>query len=159
MAINVSQALVGAGLRQTASKDAATARGSPRVRAEGPEDIEVPVADPVRVQPRSAAGSEGVAAAAEAAARAAEEVDPTALVRAVEEANVVAEAALRASHRSVEFRHDDSSGRITITIKEERNGEEVSKQIPPSQFLKMVERLRDMAERTRPRGALLELDV
>lgn len=155
MAINVSQALVGAGLRQAAAKDAATARGSPRIRAEGPEDIEVPVADPVRVPPRSA----GVEATVEAAARAAEEVDPTALVRAVEEANVVAEAALRASHRSVEFRHDDRSGRITITIKEEHNGEEVSKQIPPSQFLKMVERLRDMAERTRPRGALLELDV
>ena len=147
MGINVSLASVG--ISQNAAPDAASARGSPRgTRVDPPERIEALQ----RAPDKSEGVPDGVPGAADPA-------DSKSLIKAIEEANAVAEVALRASHRSVEFSHDDTSGRITITIKEEVDGKEVSRQIPPSQFLKIVERLRDVAERSRPRGALFDLDV
>ena len=71
----------------------------------------------------------------------------------------LAESALRATNRSIEFAHDEGSGRMTITIKEEVDGEEVSRQIPPNHFLKVVERLKQINEGLfAPRGALIDTD-
>ena len=87
-------------------------------------------------------------------------IDPTQLTRAVEQANSASEAVLRAKNRSIEFDYDDRSGRVTMTIKEEFNGREVTRQIPPDEFLSMVERLKGYSEGDElPAGTLLSLDV
>ena len=86
-------------------------------------------------------------------------VDPALMTRAVEQANTAAEAALRATNRSVNFQYDDRSGRVKMTITEERNGKEVTRQIPPDDFLDMVDRLQGYADGSElPRGTLLNLD-
>jgi len=87
------------------------------------------------------------------------EVDPAIVPRAVKQANALAETALRAQNRSVEFRFREDTNRITMTITEEVNGEEVVRQIPPKQFLELVEKLQSLAESTDgPRGTLLSID-
>ena len=52
--------------------------------------------------------------------------DPALVTRAVEQANVAAETAMRAKNRSVEFGFDMESGRVTMLIREELNGSEVT---------------------------------
>lgn len=156
MAINFNQAFAAQPIRTPAAGDTlANQRGSP------PKAEAAPVAEAESsAEARKAAEpTEGVpeGGLSAALAREAEQVD---LTRAVEQANALAESALRATNRSIMFEKDDTSGRVKITIREEVNGEEVTRQIPPSQFLKVVERLRqlntDGAEP--PRGTLISVD-
>jgi hypothetical protein len=87
------------------------------------------------------------------------EVDPAVVPRAVKQANALAETALRAQNRSVEFSFREDTNRVTMTIREEVNGEEVIRHIPPKQFLDLVEKLQSLAETTDgPRGTLLSID-
>jgi uncharacterized FlaG/YvyC family protein len=87
------------------------------------------------------------------------EVDPAIVPRAVEQANALAETVMRSENRSVEFRFREDTNRITMTITEEVNGEEVVRQIPPKQFIDLVEKLQSLAESASgPRGTLLNID-
>lgn len=150
MAINVNQAL---NIRAPVSETAAAPRGSPRSVS--------PPATRTDLGTHGAAALQAAIAAEPGAhpAEAAREIDAASLDKAVEQANAIAEATLRATNRSVEFSRDRDSGRVTITITEEVNGEEVSRQIPPSEFLRILEKLKDLAEGNQPRGALVDLDV
>lgn len=156
MAINVNQALAGQPLRVPAAGESlAQQRSAPRVASAAP----VAPAESSADARKAAEATEGVpqSGLSAALARKAEQVD---LTRAVEQANAIAESALRATNRSVRFDKDDSSGRVTITIKEEVDGEEVTRQIPPSHFLRVVERLRQIADEGEaiPRGAFIRVD-
>ena len=92
-------------------------------------------------------------------AMAMKEVDPAIVPRAVEQANALAETVMRSQNRSVEFSFRENTNRITMTITEEVNGEEVVRQIPPKQFMDLVEKLQSLVEsKDGPRGALLSID-
>ena len=66
---------------------------------------------------------------------------------------------MNSGQRSVEFSFRENTNRITMTITEEVNGEEVVKQIPPKQFIDLVEKLQRLADsQESPRGALLNID-
>jgi uncharacterized FlaG/YvyC family protein len=152
MAINLNQAFVGQSVRVASpSETVAKQRGSPSGSA-------APVAEVEANARANQIADITTAAAPESAvqALAAPEVDATEIVRAVEQANRISDVALRATNRSVKFaRHD--TGRVTITIREEVNGKEVVREIPPSQFLKVVERLEAFNHEGGPRGALLDV--
>jgi uncharacterized FlaG/YvyC family protein len=93
-------------------------------------------------------------------AMAASEVEASTMIKAVEQANEVAKSALRATNRSIEFGVHDRSGRMTITIREEINGHEVRREIPPKEFLRVLETLQNIgSESSEVRGALVNLDA
>lgn len=155
MAINVNQAFAAQSIRTPAAGESlANQRGSPQKAASAPvAEAESSAEARKAAEPTEGTPENGLSAAL---TREAEQVD---LTRAVEQANALAETALRATNRSVMFEQDDTSGRVKITIKEEVDGEEVTRQIPPSQFLKVVERLRALQDgETPPRGALISVD-
>ena len=104
----------------------------------------------------SAASESGVQAAIMSA-----EVDPVHVKRAVSEANDIAKSHFSTNDRQVEFGVHQPSGRITITIREELNGETIEREIPPKAFLKLYERLK--ASKTSSdveptRGTLIDTD-
>jgi hypothetical protein len=123
-------------------------------------DSAAPVGETERKEPTKAdntLGSPGPENGFEAVALSS--TDPALLTRAVEQANAAAEAAMRAKNRSVEFGLDSESGRVTMLIREERNGSEVTRQIPPDTFLQMVERLQGFQEgQDLPPGTFFSLD-
>lgn len=83
------------------------------------------------------------------------------LMKAVEEANSLAEIAFEQRERSVRFSRDEDSGRLVMTIREKASGEEDVRQLPPESFLKMLERLREArgeGDGQRP-PALLDLNA
>lgn len=156
MAINFNQAFSAQPIRTPAAGESlANQRGSPQKAASAPvAEAESSVEARKAAEPTEGQSESGLSVAL---SREAEQVD---LTRAVEQANALAESALRATNRSIMFEKDDTSGRVKITIKEEVNGEEVTRQIPPSQFLKVVERLRQLSDdgAQPPRGALISVD-
>ena len=82
-------------------------------------------------------------------------------MKAVEEANSLAEIAFEQRERSVRFSRDEDSGRLVMTIREKASGEEDVRQLPPESFLKMLERLREArgeGDGQRP-PALLDLNA
>lgn len=89
-------------------------------------------------------------------------VEETSLMRAVDEANALAEAQLTTRTRSVTFEQHTVSGRQVITIKEEAaNGEVTTRQLPPDSFLRMLERLKEArgeGEEVRP-GTLVDVSA
>lgn len=157
MALNVNQALVGQAVRSPAiGESLANQRGSP------PKKGVEAVGDVESVSQASASAVAADAAGAPSStlqAKLAESAEAVDLNKAVEQANALAESALRATNRSIQFARDEGSGRMTITIREEVDGEEVSRQIPPNHFLKVVERLKQINEGLfTPRGALIDTD-
>ena len=154
MAINFYQAYAGQPIRTSTVGDSSTQRGRAPSETAPVSETEVSSAE----KNANTLGTPGPESGLEAVAMSA--VDPTVMTRAVEQANSVAEVALRAKNRTVAFQYDDRSGRVTMTITEEQNGEEVTRQIPPDDFLDMVERLKGYSEGEElPRGTLLSLDV
>ena len=140
MAINMYQAYAGQPIRTSTVGDSSSNKGRS-------SDSAGPVSAPESAQTDSASdvvGSLGPESGLAASAKAA--VDPAQVTRAVEQANAISETTLRARNRSVEFQYDDGSGRVTMTITEERNGEQVSRQIPPDEFLALAERLKEYAD-------------
>ena len=152
MAINVNQAFAGQPIRTPTVGESLNSKGGSPANATAPAaetDLEEGGIAPPKVEPGSSAtGAEQVSA-------------PQSLDKAVEQANALAEANLRATNRSVTFSKDERSGRIQITIREEGvGGEEVLRQIPPSSFFKLVERLQSLNDDGGPpRGALVDLDI
>lgn len=157
MALNVNQALAGQPLRApTVGESLVNQRGSPPKKG---VDAVGEVQSKSQAQKSAQAAEAAQAPAGGLQAMLAAEAEAVDLNRAVEQANALAESALRATNRSVTFARDDGSGRMTITIREEVDGEEVSRQIPPNHFLKVVERLRQLQESgDAPRGALIDID-
>jgi hypothetical protein len=154
MAINFYQAYAGQPIRTSTVGDSSTQRGRSNSETAPVSETEVSSAE----KTANALGTPGPESGLEALAMSS--VDPALMTRAVEQANAVAETALRAKNRSVNFQFDDRSGRVKMTITEERNGEEVTRQIPPDDFLQMVDRLKGFSEGGElPRGTLLSLDV
>lgn len=152
MAINVNQAFVGQAIRKPSVSESLNPPRGGAVNAAAPAaetDLQEGGVAPPRAEPGGSV-------------RQAEQVHaPQNLDRAVEQANAIAEANLRATNRSVTFSKDDSSGRIQITIREEgADGEEVLRQIPPSSFFRLVERLQSLNDGSDGhRGALVDLDI
>ncbi len=149
MAINVNLAFAGQGVRSASVGESLNkARG-------GPERVSPPASE-TELANASAPRIEAPASDPQAPAK----VEPPSLDKAIEAANAIAESNLRATNRSVTFSKDDRSGRIQITIREKGvNGEEVLRQIPPSSFFKMVERLSSLNENGEAhRGALLDIE-
>jgi uncharacterized FlaG/YvyC family protein len=154
MAINFNQAYAGQPIRSPTVGDSHTRRGQANGEVAPVSKVEMSteanVANTLGA-PSPESGLEAIAMTS---------VDPAQLTRAVEQANAASEAALRAKNRSVQFGVDSRSGRVTMTIREERNGEEVTRQIPPMDFLKMVDRLKGYGEAGElPKGALFDLDA
>jgi uncharacterized FlaG/YvyC family protein len=152
MAINVNQALAGLPIRTPAVGEALNSRGGSPANAAAPAaetDLQEGGIAPPKVVPGSGANTKAQVSA------------PQSLDKAVEQANRLAEANLRATNRSVTFSKDDQSGRIQITIRSEGvDGEEVLRQIPPSSFFKLVERLEALnASEDGHRGALVDLNI
>ncbi len=152
MAINVNQAFAGQGIRRPSVGESLNSRGGSPANATAPAaetDLQEGGIAPPKVEPGSPADP-------------AEQVQaPQSLDRAIEEANAISEANLRATNRSVTFSKDDSSGRIKITIREEGiNGEEVLRQIPPSSFFKLVDKLQSLGDGSGDhQGALVDLEI
>jgi uncharacterized FlaG/YvyC family protein len=154
MAINVYQAYAGQPIRSSTVGDSPARRSPSNVETAPVSEVEVPKAESVA----NTLGAAGPESGLEAVARAS--VDPAQMTRAVEQANAVTETVMRAKNRSIEFGLDQRSGRVTMTIKEERNGEEVTRQIPPDEFLAMVDRLEGYGDAEElPSGTLFSLDV
>jgi len=154
MAINIYQAYSGQPIRSSTVGESPARRGQASGSIAPVSEIEVPKAESAANTlgaPSPESGLEAVALAS---------VDPTLMTRAIEQANAISETALRAKNRSIEFGFDDRSGRVTMTITEELNGREVTHQIPPDEFLSMVDRLQGYNEGEElPTGTLLNLDV
>ncbi len=152
MAINFNQAFVGQSVRVASHSEAvAKQRGGSSGEAPVAEVEANTQANQIADVVNSAAPESAIQAAA------APEVNPAEVARAVEQANRISDVALRATNRSIHFdRH--YTGRVTITIREEVDGEEVVREIPPSEFLKVFERLKEFSgDESGPRGALLNV--
>lgn len=153
MAIRLYQAYAGHSVRSMSA-------GESPVRRSSSSDSAAPVGETERREPAKAdntLGTPGPESGFEAMALSS--VDPALMTRAVEQANAAVETAMRARNRSVEFGFDAQSGRVTMLIREEQNGSEVTRQIPPDTFLKMVERLEGFQEgQDLPPGTLVSLD-
>ena len=155
MAIKLNQAFAGQPLRSSVAGDTPT---SHRVASKGSS---APVGDTEASRAAAAADVVGAVAPENVfEAMAASEVEASTMMKAVEQANEVAKSALRATNRSIEFGVHDRSGRMTITIREEINGHEVRREIPPKEFLRVLETLQNMGpENEEVRGALVNLDA
>jgi len=155
MAIKLNQAFVGQPLRSSVAGEAPT---SHKAASRG---ASAPVGDTETSKAAAVADVVGTVAPDNVfEALAASEVDEGMVIRAIEQANIVAESALRATNRSIEFGVHDRSGRITITIREEINGHEITREIPPEEFLRVVETLKDLGDDVEQvRGALIDLDA
>ena len=155
MAIKINQAGLGFGLRGHGVGEAPSAKRA-SLRAEAK-----PVAQTEQSAAETTADVTGTVAPNNSfEALAASGVDAAQVSRAVEQANDVAESLFRANHRSVEFGFHHDSGRVTITIREEQNGEEVVREIPPRKFLQVAEQLQSMASHGESyRGTLVSLDA
>ena len=153
MAINVYQAYAGQSIRPSSVGESPGRRGQSQETTAAVSEVEAPKGEQVA----QTLGTPGPESGLEAVAMTS--VDPALVTREVEQANAIAESALRAKNRSVHFGFDSGSGRVTMTITEERNGKEVTRQIPPMEFLEMVDRLKGYSEgNDLPKGALLDLD-
>jgi uncharacterized FlaG/YvyC family protein len=154
MAININQAFVGQSVRVASHSEAVA-------KLRGSSSGEAPVAEIESKTEANQIADVVNSAAPESAlqAMAAPEVDPAQVVRAVEQANEISDVAFRATNRSIRFdRH--YTGRVTITIREEIDGEEVVREIPPSEFLKVFERLKEFSgDESGPRGALFNVAI
>lgn len=155
MAIKLNQAFAGQPLRSSVAGDTPTSHRVASKSASGPVgETEAS---------RAAAAADVVGAVAPEnvfEAMAASEVEASTMIKAVEQANEVAKSALRATNRSIEFGVHDRSGRMTITIREEINGHEVRREIPPKEFLRVLETLQNIgSESSEVRGALVNLDA
>jgi uncharacterized FlaG/YvyC family protein len=155
MAIKLNQAFVGQPLRSSVAGEAPT---SHKAASRG---ASAPVGDTETSKAAAVADVVGAVAPENVfEALAASEVDEGMIVRAIEQANGVAESVLRATNRSIEFGVHDRSGRITITIREDINGHEVTREIPPEELLRVVETLKNMGDDAdQARGALIDLDA
>lgn len=151
MAINLNQLVSGQVAIRPPTPDALAARASPKKAAAAAETELARAAEP------GATATVTETAEVEAGAQ----VEAPELDRAVEEANQLTESSLRATNRSVTFGRHEGSGRITITIREEVNGKEVERQIPPESLLKLVERLKAMGEKDRraTAGSIVETEA
>ena len=153
MAINVYQAYAGQAIRPTSVGESPARRGQSADTTPAVSQVEAPKGEQVAQTLGGMGPENGLEAVLQTA------VDPAVVTRAVEQANAASEAALRAKNRSVQFGYDARSGRVTMTIREKHNGEEVTRQIPPMAFLDMVDRLRGFGEDDAlPKGAVLDLD-
>lgn len=154
MAINFYQAYAGQPIRSSTVGES-PARRSPSNGETAPvSEVEISKEQSVA----HTLGAAGPESGLEAVARTS--VDPAQLTRAVEQANAVTETVMRAKNRSIEFGLDQRSGRVTMTIIEEQNGKEVTRQIPPDEFLAMVDRLKGYSEGDElPTGTLFSQDV
>ena len=153
MAINFNQLFVGQPIRTTGAGEKSTSSG--RSDNETGPVSQTDVSKGGRVA--HILGVAGPESGLEAMAM--KEVDPAIVPRAVEQANALAETVMNSGQRSVEFSFRENTNRITMTITEEVNGEEVVKQIPPKQFIDLVEKLQRLADsQESPRGALLNID-
>lgn len=152
MAINLNQLVTGQAAVRPPTPDALAARASPK-KTNTSSETELARA----VEPGATATVTEVAAVEAAGAQ----VEAPELDRAVEEANQLTESSMRATNRSVTFGRHEGSGRITITIREEVNGKEVERQIPPESLLKLVERLKAMGEKDRraTAGSIVETEA
>jgi len=148
--MTVHQLVSGQSAVRPLSPDALAARASSR-KSNASAETELARAS----EPGARATSSDVA---EVEASGATAVESPELDRAVEEANQLAESSLRATNRSVTFGRHEGSGRITITIHEEVNGEVVERQVPPESVLKLVERIKALGEGDpqAPAGAIIE---
>ncbi|MBT0961723.1 flagellar protein FlaG [Denitromonas iodatirespirans] len=88
--------------------------------------------------PQAVKAAETEAAAREANAKAAAELDPAKLQEAVEKA----QASLQAIARDITFSLNEKSGTVVIKVIE-RESKEVIRQIPSEEFLKIAEMLND----------------
>ncbi len=79
---------------------------------------------------------------------------PQGLDRAVEEANETAETALAATNRSISF--EKKEGLVAITIRDEIEGEEVVKEIPPEFVQKIRAKLRALQAGETSSGVLID---
>lgn len=153
MAINVYQAYAGQSIRTSSVGESSGKSGRTNGEIAPVSKVDASTAANVANTlgtPSPESGLEAVAMAS---------VDPVQMTRAVEQANAVSETAMRARNRSVQFGFDTQSGRVTMTITEELNGEEVTRQIPPREFLNMVERLQGYSEgESLPKGSIFNLD-
>ena len=153
MAINVYQAYAGQAIRSSSVTESPSRRGQANGEVAPVSEVDTSKAANVA----NTLGTPGPESGLEAIAMAS--VDPVQMTRAVEQANAVSETAMRARNRSVQFGFDAQSGRVTMTITEELNGEEVTRQIPPREFLNMVERLQGYSEGdSLPKGSIFKLD-
>ena len=155
MAINFYQAFVGQPVRTSAAGESPSgARGQSKDSAAPVSKTEAPKGEDVANKLGTMGPENGFEALAIA------QSDPVQVTRAVEQANAVSESVFRARDRSVAFGYDEVSGRVTMTITEEINGKEVIHQIPPNDFLRMVERLKGYSDGdASPRGALIDMDI
>jgi uncharacterized FlaG/YvyC family protein len=154
MAINFNQAYAGQPIRSPTVGDSRTRRGDANGEVAPVSKVEVSKEASVA----NNLGAPGPESGLEAIAMTS--VDPAQVTRAIEQANAASEVALRAKNRSVQFGFDNRSGRVTMTIREELNGKEVTRQIPPMEFLNMVDRLKGYSEAgDLPKGTLFNLDV
>ena len=153
MAINVNQAFSGQRIRAPAAADSLASQ-----RANSQGEVQAS-AGPTELPQSGRPGETIQGRIEEAVAAAMDPKEPEGLDRAIEEANSLAEATMRATNRSVTFGRDEPTGRVVITIREEKNGEEISRQIPPAAFLKLVERLREAREGEAPAGGLIDFKL
>ncbi len=149
MAFQIHQLISGQAAIRPPTPDVLSARASSRAAASAASATELA---------RAAAPGQTASATELAAVEAGAPIDAPELDRAVEEANTLAEASLRATNRSVTFGRDEGSGRVTITIKEEANGKTLERQIPQEALLRLVERLRSLGEdRRATSGSIVEI--
>ncbi len=138
MAMNINQLVSGQVAVRPPSQDALAARGTPRKTEAGTKTELAQASEPggtaTPTSPNEVDASGG-------------KVEQPGLDRAVEIANQLSESSLSVAHRSVTFGRDPGSGRITMTIREAVNGEEVVRQIPSESLLKLVERLKALGEK------------
>jgi uncharacterized FlaG/YvyC family protein len=155
MAIKLNQAFAGQPLRSSVAGDTPT---SHRVAS---KSSSAPVGETEASKAAAAADIVGAVAPENVLeAMAASEVEAGTMIKAVEQANKVAESVLCATNCSIEFGVHDRSGRMTITIREEVNGHEVKREIPPKEFLRVLETLESVGpENKTVRGALVNLDA
>jgi hypothetical protein len=154
MAINFNQLFMGQPLRTTNAVD----KGQSSERSENETG---PVSEPDSPKGGRVAHTLGVAGPnGGLEAMAIKEVDPAIIPRAVKQANSLAETALRSQQRSVEFTYREESDRVVMTIREEVDGEEVVREIPPQQFLELIDKLQNLSDtKETPRGTLLSIDA
>ena len=153
MAINFNQLFVGQPIRTSVAGESASS-------SERSNSDTAPVGDTEVSKGGRVAHILGVAGPESGLqAMAMKEVDPAIVPRAVKQANALAETVMRGQNRSVEFSFRENTNRIAMTIREEVNGEEVVRHIPPKQFLDLVEKLQSLTDSTdNPRGTLINID-
>lgn len=144
MAINVSRGLLGQSLRVTGAETPAPVRAA-----------KVAAAEPV-AQTELKTGTEEVKGAGTQPAF----ETKISLNRPVEQTERTDQPRLSATNRTLSFDTDETTGRSTITVTEEVNGEKVERQIPATDYLAVLDRLTKVKNDTLPQatGRLVDID-